>query len=363
MGISIDQTGARRVLAQAIELAESNASLPTYWTELTRDMEGGPLTYVPALGTAMLAKATDPRIDPLSIKAAYSERSYSLRTLGHSVLVPASKDDVHGFDLKAQGREPLNNQPFFRYDHMALIDRVRATSQFPRLLEGLEALDQLTEGEALEALAAFIRERQAVRRSRPAFDLSAVRATVQELVTKISPYLEPSEGDLPARAQAIVAGVLKSAYPDISVTTSKLHDPSRRAPGDVVMWEDLLPLRSVEVRTKPVLPSDAQGFVDACARAGLSAASIAILAAPAHAGLDRDSLIERGLRQGVIVTVTESTLELVTEAVAWSVDDLSGFDELPDYALAFLDEVGATGESIAAWHSLWPSGPAGASSL
>ena len=68
--------------------------------------------------------------------------------------------------------------------------------------------------------------------------------------------------------------MVKSAYPNLSVTTSKLHDPSRHAPGDVVIWKDELPLRSIEVRTKPVPASGAQGFVDACARVGLHAASI-----------------------------------------------------------------------------------------
>ena len=193
MGIRIAQAKARPVLDRAIQLAESPASLPGYWTELTRYLDDGPITYVPALGTAMLAKATDGRVDPLSIKAAYSDRTYSQRTVGHNVLVPASKDDVHGFDLKAHGPEPLNAQPFFRYDHMTLIDRVLKTSQFPKLIEGLKKLDGLTEDQALKALAAFIRERQAVKRSKPPLDLSAVRATVQNIVRKVSAFLEPSE--------------------------------------------------------------------------------------------------------------------------------------------------------------------------
>lgn len=69
------------------------------------------------LGTALLAKATDRRVDALSIKAGRSHRGYSARELAKDVLVPAAMR--HGVDLRTTGVEPLNNQPFFRYDRVS----------------------------------------------------------------------------------------------------------------------------------------------------------------------------------------------------------------------------------------------------
>src|SRR5690554_4929746 len=99
-------------------------------------------TYVAALGTLLLAKAVDSQVDTLSIKAN-AARSYSMRTLGHTVLVPAARD--LGFSIRATGREPLNNQPFFRYDHMSEIDRVRDAAQFDSFLSVAKAANELGE--------------------------------------------------------------------------------------------------------------------------------------------------------------------------------------------------------------------------
>src|SRR5262249_27510362 len=124
-------------------------------------------TYTPALGTALLARATDARIDPLSIKAEYGENTYSQRSVGHLVLVPAARR--LGFSIRNTGREPLNNQPFFRYNHMTEVDRVRDRAAYDGFVEGVSQVGLLNRGQAQLALAAFLRvaiaqaERRAVR--------------------------------------------------------------------------------------------------------------------------------------------------------------------------------------------------------
>jgi hypothetical protein len=112
-------------------------------------------TYAPALGTVLLARATDARIDPFSIKAEYGENTYSLRTLCHEVLVPAARE--FGFSIRSTGREPLNNEPFFRYAHMTQIDRVRDKLGFEQFMSGIAKVDELDQSQALGALAAFLR--------------------------------------------------------------------------------------------------------------------------------------------------------------------------------------------------------------
>ena len=112
MGISLDYGRARSVFLAAIEWAESGRPVPTEWVDRTARVAAlESRTYTPMLATALLARATDDRVDALSLKVESGDAAYSARTLCHNVLVPASV--THGFSLRTTGREPLNNQPFF----------------------------------------------------------------------------------------------------------------------------------------------------------------------------------------------------------------------------------------------------------
>ena len=109
------------------------------------------------LATALLARATDDRVDALSLKVESGDAAYLAWTLCHNVLVPASV--THGFSLRTTGREPLNNQPFFRYDRVDLAERVRNRASHDYLVAVLRNVNSLTSDEALAALAAFLRHR------------------------------------------------------------------------------------------------------------------------------------------------------------------------------------------------------------
>jgi hypothetical protein len=127
VGLTISQEAARGRLDEAFLWASSDRRVPDSWVQFARQtFQMQSKTYTPALGTVLLARATDDRVDPLSIKSEYGPDTYSLRTVGHQVLVPAARR--LGFSIRNTGREPLNNQPFFRYDHMSVINRVRDRS-------------------------------------------------------------------------------------------------------------------------------------------------------------------------------------------------------------------------------------------
>jgi hypothetical protein len=156
VGITISQADARQRLEEAFEWATSERPVPDDWTQFTQlTFRMKSKTYTPALGTALLARATDARIDPLSIKAEHGPNTYSLRTLGHQILVPAARN--LGFSIRNTGREPLNNQPFFRYDHMTLVDRVRDKPGHAQFVSGVAQISELSRDQALAALAAFLR--------------------------------------------------------------------------------------------------------------------------------------------------------------------------------------------------------------
>ncbi|URN13115.1 restriction endonuclease, SacI family [Streptomyces radiopugnans] len=159
MVVKFDLNVARQTLNETFRQAIEATSLPEAWLDVSRSLrqEGAPRTYTPAMGTALLARACDEAVDPRSIKEASNYRSYSARTLCHRVLVPASTE--LGFDLNTTGREPLNNQPFFRYIHFDEIPRPQGDSgaHFDRLNQALRLLDQQNSQECKLALMAFLR--------------------------------------------------------------------------------------------------------------------------------------------------------------------------------------------------------------
>src|SRR5580658_10419921 len=90
------------------------------WTQKVEKLsqlceEGVSKTHIAFLGTEMLAKAMDRRVDLFAIKpdhAPDNPNAFSARTLCHTVLVPLSAE--LGVSIGVTGREPLNNQPYFR---------------------------------------------------------------------------------------------------------------------------------------------------------------------------------------------------------------------------------------------------------
>lgn len=306
-------------------------------------------TYVAALGTSLLAKATDDRIDPLSIKATYSDRTFSLRTLGHAVLVPSAR--VHGFSLRVTGREPLNNQPFFRYDHMMDITRVRNGRQHADFITGLQAADDLSAAQALAALAAYLRI--AIQQA-DIYDSAEVppgRLGLSALVAATRSFVVESRPERPKRLQAIAAAALDLGHSD--VRSRKINDPSRDYPGDVQAYASGLPYLAVEVRGKAVPLTEAEAFVEACARAGISRV-VLFVDWTAHRHIETAEIESKAVRQeDVLLTIFESVEHLLLEAIAWS--DAPVFDAtklFAEAAIVRLREIEVPVSTLAEWSDL-----------
>lgn len=72
MGLTISQKAARERLDEAFLWASSDRHVPDSWIQFARQtFQMQSKTYTPALGTVLLARATDDRVDPLSIKTTY----------------------------------------------------------------------------------------------------------------------------------------------------------------------------------------------------------------------------------------------------------------------------------------------------
>ena len=346
----IHKAQATETLLKAVALAKSDASLPTEWNAQANALrsESMPTTYTPFVFTALLAKATDPNVDALSIKASSGPRGYSARSLAKDVVVPVAQDA--GIDLRTKGPEPLNNQPFFAYARVDAIDRSKDSSALDYLLSVLLRVEQMNGADALQALAAFVRvgikhfEGERIPYVAEARGLPQLARAVDEFLS------ENPEGGI--RAQAAVAAAMSCVFRN--VRTGLVNDPSRDIPGDVVVYGRRgIPILSVEVRAKVVTASDAERFRSRLREAGVQKALVAALAA-SQTAFDYEAIIDLATGEtAATLQVVVGAVELLATAATWS--DLSADKFASAFPRRFAErllEVGASRNTVARWARL-----------
>ena len=351
MGLAIDLQEAREVLAAAVEHAVSDRAVPEEWTKWTNRVDASPSkTFTVAFGTALLAKATNPNIDALALKATSGPDAYSARTVGHGVLVPGAVQ--YGYDLRATGREPLNNQPFFRYDRIDEIDRIHITARphLPSLIDACRSINLLSADDAASALAAFLRVRLEAARAKRAIDLRGTGVSMSDLIEKTEAYITANaEGG--RRGQAFVAAAFDLV--SSSVRSSRVNDPSRRMPGDVQLLDRGTPVLAVEVRQKSVTHEEAMHFAEAL-RAGEVATGLIAMLDPAQAELDEyDVLADAERLFGVFLTLTYGVHDVLAAASVWCgrpLDDV--LREFPARMLKRLEEIEVSLAGVQEWAAL-----------
>lgn len=354
MGLGVDQAKAKAILADAVERAVSDRAVPREWTDWTRRIDESPSkTFTVALGTALLAKATNPAIDALALKATSGDDAYSARSVAHGVLVPGAVE--HGYDLRATGREPLNNQPFFRYDRIDEIDRIHASARpyLPELIAAGQAINALSARRAKAALAAFLRVRIAAANERQAIDLRGSGLSMTDLMEKTEAFVtdDPEEG---RRGQAFVAAAFDLAFD--AIRSSRVNDPSRRMPGDVQVLERGAAVLAIEVRQKIVSHQDTMHFAEALRKGGVAAGLVAMLD-PGQGDLDERAVMEDAeTTYGVFLSVAYGVADILIPASVWSGSPLDVvLTDFPRHMLARLEEIEATQAAVRAWGDLFPA--------
>jgi len=221
-GISIPTSTAIPVFKQALTLARSSEPLPAEWSTRAHTVgQFSTTTYTSLLGTALLARACNPHVDPLALKQVDSYRAYSARTLSEQVLVPLCNEA--GIDLRNSGSQPLNASMFLRATKVTRDMRAKYQTEHEFVCDCLQAIDFLDTTAALRALAAFLRDREAApRASKPVpvgdgvFPLSHVEASLAKFMSG------QSEGG--KVGQAAVAAMLELAF--ANVRTKAINDPT-----------------------------------------------------------------------------------------------------------------------------------------
>lgn len=281
--------------------------------------EGKSATHIAFLGTTILARAVDPDVDLRAIKPTHSAgnlNAYSARSLCHSVLVPVAAE--LGVNLGVSGREPLNNQPYFRMT--ALGDgtpvREKARPAFDYLSTLVDELQSYSVGKARIALSAFIavRRRYLVVYATHAGETSMTWLTLGAAIEAL--VQEDSEGG--KRAQAVAAGMFDVIAGDGRVESGRINDPSRHYPGDVaVRGQDGAWAKAIEVRDKPVKDSDVYLFCRSCLQRGVRDAAV-VLASVKQRPLDDHALAAWAADAGLGLTMFYGWRDFVDQALFWA---------------------------------------------
>lgn len=359
--MKIDAREAERVLREEAAFAQSGPVDPDWLGRIQAFSESceraSVRTHVAFLGVALLAKSVTREADLFAIKPVHSAENagaFSARSLCHGVLVPLSAE--LGFSLGVTGREPLNNQPYFRMVRLDDGTPVLASSRAPFefMLELVKDVnDANSEQVAREALRAFI----AVRRLYlPTYAGAAgnVEITAQALKQAIAAFVtDNSEGG--RRAQAVAAGLFDVFAGSDRVESGRINDPSRKYPGDVCVrsmtdpdvWE-----KAVEVRDKPVKLSDIQIFGAKCVAMGVRDAAVLMVA------VNQPEIVELEIRdwadgRGLSMTLFHGWDTFVDQALYWGEADVrSGATAAVEFVRARLVSVEATPDAVDLWQKL-----------
>jgi hypothetical protein len=351
MGIKLEDQALLLALDDALALARSTEELPAVWIARVERIGGlGVKTYIAAFGGALLAKATDPRVDSLAQDEAAGPRGYSLRKAAEFLAL----QNNGRYHLGAEGRWPLNNRPFLggpaRIDEFTKISG-RARPAYEAFLDGLRDLNRLEHTEAVEALAAFLRVRMVVQKA----EREAVRTArriesdlaLEELVGIVDRFVraDPEGG---RRAQALAAAILDCVFDDV-----ELQPVNSPHPGDVRVLSDKQIILAVEAKQLPVSEGVASELSREAAGLGADLALLVVIAEK-HAPLDRDRIQREALREdGTLLIACESVLELIGSVAVLSGTPAMRIEaDLPGAFAARMREIGVSKKGQDEWRQL-----------
>lgn len=261
VAISLDHNRAKAILLDEAAAARrgDRTALSDAWKDRVARLgelcpHGKSATVLAALGTAILAKATDDRVDIYALlDRGEAPDSYSARSLADSVW--ARHRAELGVDLGANGANPLNNTPFIGKTRVDEITGVRNQEGWAGFMDCMGELKSLSAStKAREALRGFIAARS--KSLLPTIKVDPQEGddvTVSDLISEIDTYVsEDSEGG--RRAQACVAAMLDAAFGADHVFVGVINDPDRHAPLDVSVGDNSGQyIVAFEVKDKPVV--------------------------------------------------------------------------------------------------------------
>jgi hypothetical protein len=362
MTINIDHALAKEVLFKEHEnsLNDVEDTVSKEWTERIEKLsELCPYrkssTFVAAIGTALLAKSIDPRVDVFCLlERDGSETSYSARSLADNVW--AKNRALMGIDLGANGANPLNNTPFIGKARIDEIKNVRNKDGYAFLIECLNHLATYkTKEKSKSALRGFINARRKDFKSTFSVGEEAgdylVLPTLGSAVMALL-HLGSEEGRL---AQAVAAGSLAVVFGIENIDVGHVNDPDRNFPLDIAVYspDESDSIRfAVEVKDKPVEAAEILSSVEKAKKFGVE--NVVFLAVSNRQTTEKFvEVYERARDMGCKLAVYFDWEQFIKACITFSVD--SGPRNLANtYRLIgqFLAELGASQNAVTFWESI-----------
>ncbi|MBS1301694.1 restriction endonuclease, SacI family [Loktanella sp. SALINAS62] len=280
MNVNVDSGRASQILKDATLAAQDRAY------RVPRDMETKieqiightHLTYKYVLLTGMLAKATNPRANPLVLQAgAPLQGAFDARSLCHGVVVPFEQTVLE--KRLGGSNEPFLNKPA-RYTHLSMDNAVRrgkdrATLQ--RLIEVFEMVNEQENGD--QALVAVLSHVLAMKSRVVVFDTDRFGTFVSKakLLALVEALLAKScEGETLALSVALLFELMAKGHGNDLIVSSHPANQSGASSNEVadidVFEADGQTLRHcVEAKDKPFTRADVDHAGGKVAEAGHSA--------------------------------------------------------------------------------------------
>ena len=283
--------------------------------------DGHPRTHIAFIGAACLAKALELKVDLYAIKPTLdkgNKNAMSIRTLCHDVLVPfAMENDI---DLGVYGREPLNNQPYFRMTSLGDNTPIHYKSKqsFDYVLLLVSQLTKInSKEEAKKALCAFLKVR---KKTIPQYSYNDVE-DISLLKLKTSVQLLLASGSFHGKiAQAITAGFFDVFAGFDRVISGKIHDPSRNYPGDICIVDNLKReeiVKSIEVRDKKVTLTDILIFAEKCRKLKITDCAV-VMTAKNQSRFDSEWILEWCQKTNITITLFYGIDSVIDQTLFWN---------------------------------------------
>jgi hypothetical protein len=349
-------------LERAYLLAISKQKLPATWIKRAEQLSESPsVAFIAAVGSVLLAKATDPKVDALVIQAREgSAGAFNLRAAATAL---GGKKRAFGYDIgSSSDRDPINHGTLVgstRWD--VALDRIRDDHKpfFQLILTWLVDVNKMSQKQALEALAAYIRVRRGVA---PGAAVQQIPAAMPN-VPSLSDLVKVLDGFLGANAEGGASGMalVAAAY---RATGFEAVLPSRNDPRriDIPIKRGGIGVVGAEVKQVDTKESTADTLAKDAADAKLRRALLAVLKPGALIDFDRTAVIKRAEEtHGVVLRVTQGSRELLHEAVSSGDVALEDFcAKLPRLFAEALRDIRTSEQAIGTWAAIasrWQAKP------
>jgi hypothetical protein len=343
-----------RTLERAYVLAIGKQKLSVTWTKRAEQLAESPsVAFIAAVGSVLLAKATNSAVDVFVIQAREgSAGAFNLRAAASAL---AAKKRAFGYDIgSSSDRDPINHGTLIgstRWD--VALERIREDHKpfFQLILTWLVDVNRMSSDEATEALAAYLRVRRMVGSGASVRQVPAALAKAPALPDLVS-VLDGLVGADPeggACGMALVAAAYRAAGFDAML--SSRNDPRRI---DVSIKRDGVTVIGAEVKQIDTKEGTADTLAVDAVAAGVSRALLAVLRPGVLIDFDRAAVIRRAEKEhNVVLRVVQGTRELLHEALSAGNADLGQFCAvLPRMFAEALREIRATEHTLATWTAI-----------